>query len=59
MKLITMGHLLIMSRDAKEKRLDELNRKLDVTQPRRPVQVDKEEFEEREWLKKKLGYGKR
>lgn len=58
MKLITKGHLLIMSRDAKEKRLDELNRKLDVTQPRRPVQVDKEELEEREWLKKKLGYGK-
>jgi predicted ArsR family transcriptional regulator len=38
-----------------EKRLDELNQKLGITQPD-SVSSHLEEFEEREWLKKKLGY---
>jgi hypothetical protein len=36
-----------MSKVEREKRLDELNRKLGI---------DSEEIEEREWLKRKLGY---
>jgi hypothetical protein len=40
-----------MSKDAREKRLDELNQKLGRNQPQELEQV-----EEREWLKKKLGY---
>jgi hypothetical protein len=45
--------LLVMSRNESEKRLDELNRKLGI------AQVQKlEDIEEREWLRKKLGYSK-
>jgi hypothetical protein len=47
----TKIRLLTMSKDEKEKRLDELNQKLRITKPR-----DLNEIEEREWLKKKLGY---
>lgn len=50
--------LRAMSKAGKEKRLDELNQKLGITQPNNLIEYDKEEIEEREWLKKKLGYGK-
>ncbi len=58
MKLKTTIRLRAMSKDGKEKRLDELNQKLGVTQPNKLTEYDNEEIEEREWLKKKLGYGK-
>jgi hypothetical protein len=45
-----------MSNTEREKRLDELNRKLGITQPDKLIESDLEEIEEREWLKKKLGY---
>jgi hypothetical protein len=51
MKTRTKIRLLVMSKLEKEKRLDELNQKLRITQPQDP-----EEIAEREWLKKKLGY---
>jgi len=46
-KTKTKIHLLVMSKVEREKRLDELNRKLGI---------DSEEIKEREWLKRKLGY---
>jgi hypothetical protein len=39
--------------------LDELNQKLGITHPDILTEDDQEEMEEREWLKKKLGYAKR
>ena len=45
-----------MSKAEKEKRLDELNQKLGITHPNKRVEYEQEEMEEREWLKKKLGY---
>src|ERR1700756_789654 len=48
--------LLAMSKAEKEKRLDELNQKLGITHPNKRVEYAQEEMEEREWLKKKLGY---
>jgi hypothetical protein len=48
--------LLAMSKGEREKRLDELNQKLRMTKPQKLVESDLEEIEEREWLKKKLGY---
>ena len=48
--------LLAMSKAEKEKRLDELNQKLGITHPNKRVEYEQEEMEEREWLKKKLGY---
>ena len=39
-----------------EKRLDELNRKLGITETNKFINSYLEDFEEREWLKKKLGY---
>jgi len=57
MKLITALRLRVMSNAAKEKRLDELNRKIANTHPN--TFTSKEEMEERDWLKKKLGYGRR
>jgi hypothetical protein len=48
--------LLAMSKAEKEKRFDELNQKLGITHPSKRVEYDQEEMEEREWLKKKLGY---
>jgi hypothetical protein len=60
MKLITAMRLRAMSNTEKEKRLDVLNQKhgmTGMTQPNKLIENDKEEMEEREWLKKKLGYG--
>jgi hypothetical protein len=57
MKLITAMRLRAMSNIEKEKRLDQLNQKHGMTQPNKLIGNDKEEMEEREWLKKKLGYG--
>jgi hypothetical protein len=59
MKLKTAIRLRAMSKAGKEKRLDELNQKLGITQSNKLSEYDQEEMEEREWLKKKLGYGKR
>ena len=58
MKLKTRIRLRAMSKAGKEKRLDELNQKLGITQPNKLTEYDKEEIEERAWLKKKLGYGR-
>jgi hypothetical protein len=55
-KTKTREQLLIMSKAEREKRLDELNRKLGITDPDLLTEFDPEEMEEREWLKKKLGY---
>ncbi len=59
MKTKTKIHLLAMSKAEREKRLDELNQKLAVPQPQKLIESDPEEIEEREWLKKKLGYKQR
>ena len=59
MKSETKKRLRAMNNIQKEKRLDELNRKLEVAQPSKFVNSNREEFEEREWLKKKLGYTQR
>lgn len=56
MKSETKRRLRTMSSTEREKRLDELNRKLGITQPNKLIESDLEEIEEREWLKKKLGY---
>jgi hypothetical protein len=55
----TKKRLRAMSNIEREKRLDELNRKLEVTQPIKSMESHLEEVEEREWLKKKLGYTQR
>jgi hypothetical protein len=52
----TKKRLRAMSNIEREKRLDELNRKLDVTKLIKSIESRLEETEEREWLKKKLGY---
>jgi hypothetical protein len=59
MRIGTKIRLRIMSKTEKEKRLDELNLELGVSQPNRVPEYDKDEMEERAWLKKKLGYGRR
>jgi len=59
MKLITAMRLRVMNNAAKEKRLDALNRKIANTHPNKLTEQSKEEMEERDWLKKKLGYGRR
>jgi hypothetical protein len=51
----TKKRLRAMGNKEGEKRLDELNQKLGITLPD-SVSSHPEEFEEREWLKKKLGY---
>jgi hypothetical protein len=56
MKTETKRRLRAMSDTEREKRLDELNWKLGITQPNKLIEADKDEMEEREWLKKKLGY---
>jgi hypothetical protein len=56
MKSGTKRRLRAMNNTEREKRLDELNRKLGITQPDKLIESDLEEVEEREWLKKKLGY---
>jgi hypothetical protein len=59
MKTKAKIRLLAMSKAEREKRLDELNQKLGITQPQKLIESDLEEIEEREWLKKKLGYKQR
>ncbi|HEX4785055.1 MAG TPA: hypothetical protein VH350_11970 [Candidatus Sulfotelmatobacter sp.] len=56
MKSETKKRLRGLSSIEKEKRLDELNRKLAVAQRIESNESFQEEAEEREWLKKKLGY---
>jgi hypothetical protein len=50
--------LLAMSKAEKEKRLDALNKKLGIIHPNELTEYGQEEMEERDWLKKKLGYAK-
>jgi hypothetical protein len=57
-KTKTKIRLLAMSKAEKEKRLDALNQKLGITHANEPVEYGQEETEERDWLKKKLGYAK-
>ena len=59
MKTKTKIHLLAMSKADKEKRLDALNQKLAITHPNELTEDGQQEMEERDWLKKKLGYAKR
>ena len=59
MKTKTKIRLFAMSKAERERRLDELNRKLGITQPQKLIESDLEEIEERQWLKKKLGYKQR
>jgi hypothetical protein len=58
MKATTRIRLLAMSKADKEKRLDALNQKLELTHPNKRTEYDQEEMEERDWLKQKLGYTK-
>ena len=58
MKTQTKIRLLVMSKVEKEKRLDALNRKLGITHPNEFTDYSQEEMEERDWLKRKLGYAK-
>jgi hypothetical protein len=57
-KTKTKIHLLAMSETEKEKRLDALNQKLGIAHPNELTDDGQEEIEERDWLKKKLGYAK-
>jgi hypothetical protein len=57
-KATTKIRLLVMSKAEKEKRLDTLNQKLGTVHPNTLTENDREEMEEREWLKNKLGYTK-
>jgi hypothetical protein len=57
MKSETKKRLRAMSNIEREKRLDELNRRLEVTQRIKSIESRLDETEEREWLRKKLGYG--
>ena len=56
MKPETKKRLQAMSNIEREKRLDDLNRKLGLTERNRATNSNLDEFEEREWLKKRLGY---
>ena len=56
MKSETKKRLRAMNNTERERRLDELNRKLGITGRNEAISSHPEEFEEREWLKKKLGY---
>lgn len=58
MKTQTKIRLLVMSKAEKEKRLDGLNQKLGITHANELTEYGQEEMEERDWLKKKLGYAK-
>jgi hypothetical protein len=57
-KIRTKIRLLVMSKAEKEKRLDALNEKLGITHLNELTEYGQEEMEERDWLKKKLGYAK-
>lgn len=59
MKPETKKLLRAMSSTEREKRLDDLNRKLATTELIKSIESHLEETEEREWLKKKLGYTQR
>jgi hypothetical protein len=48
MKGETKRRLRAMSNTEREKRLDELNRKLGITQPKKLIESELEEIEERE-----------
>ncbi len=56
MKSETKKRLRAMSKSAREKRLDDLNQKLGIAARNKATDSHLEEIEEREWLKKKLGY---
>jgi hypothetical protein len=56
MKPETKKRLQAMSNIEREKRLDDLNRKLGLTERNGATNSNLDEFEEREWLKKRLGY---
>jgi predicted ArsR family transcriptional regulator len=56
MKSETKKRLRAMNNTERERRLDELNRKLGIIGRNEAISSHLEEFEEREWLKKKLGY---
>ncbi len=58
MKTRTKIRLLAMSKAEKEKRLDALNQKLGIGHPIELTDSGQEAMEERDWLKKKLGYAK-
>jgi len=58
-KTQTKIRLLVMSKAEKEKRLDALNEKLGITHLNEHTEYGQEEMEERDWLKKKLGYAKK
>ena len=58
MKTQAKIRLLVMSKAEKEKRLDALNQKLGITHRTELTESGQEEMEERDWLKKKLGYAK-
>ena len=51
-----LKHLKALSTLDQEKRLDELNQKLGITELLRRTEQTQEAMEERQWLKKKLGY---
>jgi hypothetical protein len=56
-KTLTKIRLLAMSKAEKEKRFDALNQKLGITHLSELTEYG-QEMEERDWLKKKLGYAK-
>jgi predicted ArsR family transcriptional regulator len=56
MKSETKKRLRAMSKSEREKRLDDLNQKLGIAERNKATDSHLEEIEEREWLKKKLGY---
>ena len=58
MKTKTKIFLLAMSKAEKEERFDALNQKLGITHLNELTEYGQEEMEERDWLKKKLGYAK-
>jgi hypothetical protein len=55
----TKIRMLVMSKAEQEKRLDALNEKLGITHLKELTEYGQEEMEERDWLKKKLGYAKK
>ena len=59
MKSETKKRLRAMDNTEKERRLDELNQKLGITKLIKFSESYLEEIEEREWLKKNLGYKQR
>jgi predicted ArsR family transcriptional regulator len=56
MKSETKKRLRAMSKSERERRLDDLNQKLGIAERNKATDSHLEEIEEREWLKKKLGY---